>query len=272
MNQSDVVVGLKEMQPTALRFAAQKAVDLHAHLRVIHSLDVHAPGGFEYTPHDPWQAFGKRVLADARTFVEGLETSPPADFVMHSWSPYDALRDAAESASLLVVGVDAAAWFGPLFAGSVTERLITHSPIPVAVVPERAWPHEITGPVFVAIDDHGPAAGPLQFAFTEAARTTRELHVAHVIAEETLFQRSESQTLKASEVLAEWSEKFPDVTVTQRFFYDDPDDGCVRVSEEASLLVLGRRKKQIFGHPVLAEIAKRVHCPCIVVPDEEDSR
>lgn len=269
MNQSDIVVGLKEMQPTALRFAAQKAGDLHAHLRVIHSLDVHAAGGFEYTPHDSWQASGKRVLADARTFIDGLDTSQPAGFVLHSWSPYDALLDAAESAAMLVVGVDANAWFGPLFAGSVTERLITHSPIPVAVVPERAWQHEITGPVFVAIDNHGPATGPLQFAFTEADRTTRELHVAHVIPEETLFHRSESQTFEAAEALAERSEKFPDVTVKQRFFYDDPDDGCVRVSEEASLLVLGRRKKQIFGHPVLAEIAKRVHCPCIVVPEED---
>jgi nucleotide-binding universal stress UspA family protein len=169
---------------------------------------------------------------------------------------------------MLVVGVDAASWSGPLFGGSVTERLITHSDIPVAIVPERTWPDEISGPVFVAIDARTPAAGPLRFAFTEASRTARELHVAHVIPEMTTYEQAQPRRIDVSEVLAGWSEEFPDVTIKHRFFFDDADDGCVRASEEASLLVLGRRKTKIFGHPILGEIAKSVHCPCVVVPDE----
>jgi nucleotide-binding universal stress UspA family protein len=268
MNQSSIVVGVKELQPTALRFAAQAAVDRQAHLIVVHSLDVRVAGDFVGMPHDTWHAAGERVLQGARTFVKNLDPSPSADYVLHSWSAYEALREQAANASMVVVGVDGAAWFGPLFAGSVTERLITHSDVPVAVIPELASSDETSGPIIVAIDTRTPAAGPLRYAFTEADRTTHELQVAHAIPEGDLFHGSQSHKIDVSEVLAGWCEEFPDVKVRHRFFFDDPDGGCLRASEEASLLVLGRRKTQIFGHPVLTEIAQRVHCPCVVVPDE----
>ena len=78
--------------------------------------------------------------------------------------------------------------------------------------------------------------------------------------------------IDVSEVLAGWPEEFPAVTVKHRFFFDDADEGCVRLSEEASLLVLGRRETHVYGHPVLAEVAKRVHCPCVVVPEDWKAR
>lgn len=273
MNQNVVVIGVKEKQPTALRFAAQAAIERHTNLLIVHCLDIRTAADFVSMPYgtfppESWRAAGEAVIEEARAFVKGLNPSPGVECAVADGLPFQTLRDEATHASMLVVGVDAAAWFGPLFGGSVTERLISHSDGPVAVVPERAWPDEITGPVFVAIDTRTPAAGPLRFAFEHADRTTHELHVAHVIAETDTFYGSQSHMIDVSEVIAGWSEEFPDVTVRHRFFFDDADEGCVRASEEASLLVLGRRKTHIFGHPVLAEIAKRTHCPCVVVPDE----
>jgi nucleotide-binding universal stress UspA family protein len=273
MNGNVVVVGVKEKQPTALRFAAQAATERHTNLRIVNCLDVRTAADFVSVPYntfppESWRAAGEAVIEEARAFVNELDPHPAVECAVADGLPFQTLREEAKHASMLVVGLDAAAWFGPLFGGSVTERLITHSPVPVAVVPERAWPDEITGPIFVAIDTQTPAAGPLRFAFAEADRTTKELHVAHVIPEMDMFHRSQSHKVGVSEVLAGWSEEFPDVVVKRRFFFDEADEGCVRVSEEASLLVLGQRATQIFGHPVLTEIAKRTHCPCVVVPDD----
>jgi nucleotide-binding universal stress UspA family protein len=273
MKQTAIVVGLKEKQPTALRFAAQAAIDHRTSMRVVHCLDIRTAADFvsvPYTTFPPksWRAAGEVILDDARTVIDGLDPKPETEYVLADGMPFQTLRDETADASMMVVGIDANGFYGPLFGGSVTERLITHSPVPVAVVPERPWPDEVTGPIFVAIDTRSPAEGPLRFAFTEADRTTHELHVAHVIPDLDMFGRSESHKVDVSEVLAGWCEEFPDVRIKHRFFFDQAEDGCVRVSEEASLLVLGRRKNHIFGHPVLGEIAKRVHCPCVVVPDE----
>jgi nucleotide-binding universal stress UspA family protein len=201
-----------------------------------------------------------------------MNPRPGVELEIADGRPFQTLRAAAEHSAMLVVGVDTAYWAGPLSGGSVTERLITRSNVPVAVVPERSFPGELSGPIFVAIDTRSPAAGPLRFAFMEADRTTHELHVAHIIPTLDMFYGSQSHKIAVSEVLAGWCEEFPDVTVKHRFFFDDADDGCIRASEEASLLVLGHRKSHVFGHPVLAEIAKRVHCPCVVVPDEWEVR
>lgn len=274
MNQNVVVIGVKEKQPTALRFAAQAAVDRGTNLRIVHCLDIRTAADFVSVPHnafppESWRSAGEAVIEEARAFVKELDLCPGVELAVAEGRPFPTLRDEAAYASLLVVGVDEAAWFGPLFGGSVTDRLISHAACPVAVVPEQAWPDEATGPIFVAIDARTPAAGPLRFAFEQADRSSHELHVAHVIPEQDMFRgRSHSHKIDLSEVLAGWSEEYPDVTVKRRFFFDEAAEGCVRVSEEARLLVVGRRKTQIVGHPVLTEIARRVHCPCVVVPDE----
>lgn len=277
MNHKAVVVGVKEKQPTALRFAAHAAAARHTTVRVVHCLDIRTAADFVSVPYttfppEAWRGAGEAVIDDARTTINELEPRPEAEYALIDGLPYQTLRDESAGADLLVVGADAAAWFGPLFGGSVSERLIEHADVPIAVVPERAWPDEPVGPIFVAIDTRTPAAGPLRFAFMEADRTKNELHVAHVIPEMDMFGQTQSHRIDVSEVLAGWSEEFPDVAVRHRYFFDEAAEGCVRASEEASLLVLGRRKTHIFGHPVLAEIARRVHCPCVVVPDEWKAR
>jgi nucleotide-binding universal stress UspA family protein len=277
MNQNVVVVGIKEKQETALRFAARAAIDRHTNLRIVHCLDIRTAADFVSVPYktfppESWRAAGDAVIEQARAFVKELTAHPDVECAVVDGRPFQTLRDEAAAASMLVLGTDATYGFGPIFDGGVTARLIGHSDIPVAVVPERSWPEEITGPVMVAVDTRTLAEGPLRFAFEAASRTDNELHVLHVIPETDMFYRSQSHKIQVSEVLAGWAEEFPDVIVKNRFFFDEADTGCVRASEEASLLVVGRRKTQVLGHPVLSEIARRVHCPCVVVPDEWTGR
>jgi hypothetical protein len=75
-----------------------------------------------------------------------------------------------------------------------------------------------------------------------------------------------------SEALAGWSELYPDVQVTRRLVFDETDEGCLDATKDAALFVLGRATHPgingIFGHPVITQIARRTHCPSVVVPND----
>jgi nucleotide-binding universal stress UspA family protein len=270
-----VIVGVKDKQVTALRFAARVAVARGAGLRIIHCVDVPSVVEFVTTPNDVWRSTGQGVLDDAAAAL-GDEIPPSAvEYELDDGPPYNTLlEEAIGGALMVVVGADTTGWFEDLRDGSVAHRLASHSPVPVATVPEHAWAVEDTGTVVVAIDGRSAATGPLRFAFEEASRRQADLHVVHIVPEKDMFHRSMSHRLEVAEVLAGWSEEFPDVRVTRRLLFDEADEGTVRASEEASLLILGRRSEtgisRLLGHPVLAEVTRRVHCPCVVVPDEAE--
>jgi len=271
-----VVVGLKEKQPTALRFAAEMALEHNVGLRVVHCLDIRSAGDFVSMPHNSWRAAGAAILEDARHIIDDVHPHPTTEYRLDSGLPYYTLREESEVATMVVVGVDAVGRRHDLFGGTVTERLTTQSPVPLAVVPERSWPNDSSGTVFVAMDGRTPATGSIRFAFAEASRRNAELHALQVVPTDDVFGDTLPHRLGVSEALADWSEEFPDVNVIQRFLFDDADDGCVRATEEADLLILGRGPttvmSQLLGHPVLSELISRTHCPYVVVPDDWEGR
>ena len=272
MNARPVVVGVKDKQPTAVRFAAEMALAHHVGLRVVHCLEIRSAGDFVSMPHDSWRAAGEAILEDARELIQHEHPHPSAEFRMDSGLPYYTLHEESEHATMVVVGLDAAGRLSSIFGGTVARRLITQSAVPVAVVPERSWPSEPGGSVFVAVDARTPAAGSIRFAFAEASRRNVELHAVHVVPEREIVGDTMPHRIGVSEALAGWSEEFPEVKVTRQFIFDDADDGCIRATESAALLVLGRGPDtamgRLLGHPTLSEIAERAHCPCIVVPDD----
>jgi nucleotide-binding universal stress UspA family protein len=272
-NRRKVVVGIESIQPMALKFAAKAAVAHGVGLRVIHCATAPAVGEFVTVPNDVWQSAGRSLLDDASDILGDSISPDDVEYELLEDLPFSTLLDEANSgAPMVVVGVDTTGWFEDLLDGSVAHRLATHSPVPVAVVPERPWTAVDAGDVFVAIDGRSPATGPLRFAFEEADQRRVGLQVLHVVPEDDMFYRSMSHRVQVAEVLAGWSEEFPDVRVTRRQFFDEADEGTIRASEEAALLVLGRRSEnglaRLLGHPVLAEVTRRVQCPCVIVPDE----
>lgn len=272
MIDKPVIVGLKDKQPTALRFAAEMALARNVGLRVVHCLEIRSAGDFVSMPHDSWRAAGEAILEDARGLVHDMDPHPKSEYWMDSGLPSYTLHEESEGATMVVVGVDSTGRLGSLFSGTITRRLVMHSAAPIAVVPERSFPSNATGGVFVALDARTPAAGSIRFAFAEASRRNAELHAIHVVPETDMLGDMAPHRIGLAEALAGWSEEFPDVKVTRRFFFDDSDEGCIRATEEASLLVLGRGPKtvisRLLGHPVLTEIASRAQCPCVVVPDD----
>lgn len=269
MSDLDIVVGIKDKQPAALKFAADAAQARGVGLRVVHSLDLRVAGDFVSVPHDTWEKSGEQLLDTTRDLLRGLGATVHREFVLSTRSAYLTLRDEAKRAALVVVGTDTPGWGNRLFRGSVTERLATHSPAPLAIVPEKSWPGDAQGDVVVAIDARGAASGPLRFAFSEADRRGSALQVIHVVPLDSNSTDALPERVGVAEVLAGWTQEFPDVKVTTHLLFDEPDDGCVRVSSEADLLVLGRCDTKVplpFAHPVLAQVIGRAHCPSVVVP------
>jgi nucleotide-binding universal stress UspA family protein len=276
MTVKPIVVGLKEKQPTALRFATEMAIAHNVGVRVIHCLDIRSAGDFVSMPHDSWRAAGAAILEDAGRIIDDVHPHPTTEYRLDSGLPFYTLRDESDNATMVVVGIDSAGRKQGVFGGTVTDRLAAHSPVPVAIVPERSWPHDPSGTVVVAVDARTPAPGPLGFAFAEASRRNAELQAVHVVPVTDMFGDTLPHRVGLSEALAGWAEEFPDVKVSRRFLFDDADEGCVRVTDEADLLILGRGPttvmNQLLGHPVLSEITTRAHCPCVVVPDDWEGR
>ena len=270
MTKHPVVVGVKDRQPTAVRFAVEAATARGVGVRVVHCVSPLVAGDLAFATDAAWRAVGQQVMDAAHEVIAGAGSPPEAEYDLSVGSPRDVLQDAASSAALVVVGTDPVGRMDRLFSGKVSEFLAKNSPAPVAIIPESTW-QSTGGGVFDALDAKTLARGPLRFAFDEASRRGDRLYAVHVVAPETARDDAEAIRAEIAEVMAGWSSEYPDVRVTHRLLFEDADDGCLRASAEADLLVLGRfndpGSRGLSAHPVLTQIARRAHCPVVVVPD-----
>jgi hypothetical protein len=190
-------------------------------------------------------------------------------------APTRVLAEQANQAAIVVVGTDAAGWADRLFGGRVAEYLVKRSPAPVAIVPESTLPSPSSGGVFVALETGPLATEVLRFAFGEASHRGTDLHVIHTVPVGSDHDVVSDERQRIAIQLSGWSEKYQDVKVARTLVFDRPDQGCLRATEEAGLLVLGRSAGPKFtmpwSHPILTQIARHAHCPCVVVPLGRDS-
>lgn len=273
MNRNPVVIGVKENQPTALRFAADAALARGVDLHVVHCLEPLIAGDIVLPVDDHLQTAAQATLDSAKDLIDFFEAAPAVTYEISIGSPTAILGEAADKASLVVVGRDEADWAARLLTDKVAERLAKHAHVPVAIVPEWSQTHHTGTGVCVALDGRSPASGPLEFAFIEASRQRRKkLHVIHVPSVSVSLDEMDEVRAEMSEILAGWSEEFPGVEVTRRLVFDETDEGCLDATRDAAMFVLGREThagiKGLFGHPILAEIVRRTQCPSVVVPND----
>jgi len=270
MEIKPIVVGIEDNQPSAVRFAAEAAAQRGAELRVVHCLE----GTDDLSPWDDNDddsldlepTVGQDVLDAAQELIEAMPSPPRTQYLLGAGSPYETLLTEASQASLVVVGTDSVGRMDRFFDGTVTEYLVKHAPIPVAIVPEQSWPLSPGAGVVLALDTRAMASGPIHFAFEEANRRDAELHVTHVAPPGmTSFETSSLRT-EIAEILAGWPQRYPRVKLTRGLTHGSPDEGCIGESAGAELLVLGRGNGRL-RHPVLTQLARRAQCPCIVVPE-----
>lgn len=274
-NSRPVVIGIGDKQPTALRYALNEAARRGADLRVVHSAGVPAQAAAFYVGEELLEGLleeGQKVLDDAQHFVEGEGSTVEVTYALTTAAPIDALEAAAHEANPLIIGADDISWPDRLLGGAIATHIALHAPCPVVVVPERIYPTPLSGGVLIALDGDTSARGPIQFAFEAASTRDNVLHVLHAIPPATTTEDAEAMRANVGEVLAGWSDTYPDVKVYLTFTIDDPEEACIRATGLSELVVVGRPHRHslpfALARPLAAEVLTHAHCPVAVVPSD----
>jgi nucleotide-binding universal stress UspA family protein len=126
----------------ALEFAAEEAVVRDATLKVITALDLSNKALSQARPvpelFDNLQRLGEDMVGEAVKRAEELHPGLTCETEVLHGRPQDAIVEAAEGVTMLVVGRRGQGGLASLLLGSVAGYVVNHSPCPVVVVPPAA--------------------------------------------------------------------------------------------------------------------------------------
>jgi nucleotide-binding universal stress UspA family protein len=216
------------------------------------------------------------ALADASSDVE-VTTS------VVDGHPVTVLREASESAQLMVLGSRGVGGIAGLLLGSTATRVVSHARCPVVVLPdEAAVLVDGRRSVVVGVEGRHGDDEVLAFAFNEADGRRSDLVAVHAWEEVVLdtslrtvnplidwagVVTDEERVL--AEALAGWRDKEPDVPVREVVVRDRAARALVGASMTAEMLVVGHRERRAPGSTVHG-VLNRASCPVAVVPLAEE--
>lgn len=268
-----VGVGPGDRQTTALACAVGEAERRGAPLRIVHATGAPAQGTDLYISDAMLAELrdeGQKVLDDVKHLLDETAPSATVSYVLHASDVVDALMLEGATASVLIVGADDIPWPERLLGGAVAAYVARHAPCPVVVVPEHTSPTPLFGGIVVALDGETAATGPLRFAFEEARIGDHELHALYATRAGAITHDPGRVQATVGEVLAGWSEQFPDVHVLRHFALDTPEEACVRASSQAELLVMGRPHDRGlpagWSRGLALKVLRHAWCPVAIVP------
>ncbi|MFC4786680.1 universal stress protein [Nocardioides sp. MAHUQ-72] len=287
-----ITVGIDDSDPSfhALRWAVRQAELEQRPLCVLHSYDprpvVYSSLGATFPGVDLTDALDKaaeEVLHRARQ--EAREQSPdvPVTLVWSTLDPREALAEAARSASLLVVASRGRGAMSHLLLGSTGSWISHHAPCPVVVVrgeaeaEDRRW-------IVVGSDGTSDSDAAIEFGFRQAELHGARLTVVRCLAlevgglhrpHEGPVEEDVPERRALEESVAKASARHPDVRVECELRRGSASGHLTRVSEGASMVVLGSHPRHGVGAFGLGGIRRAVteHAACsvAVVPGEPTS-
>lgn len=268
-----IVVGIRDEQPGLLDFASGLAGTLGADMRVVHAYTVPFPHAYTavYAGQDPSDALGdasRQVMSDARSHLEDTGARDDVEYELVYGYPPAVLGVESHRAKALVIGTDDLSWIDRISGAAVTNYLCIHAASPVVVVPPTVSAFQIAD-ITVTIDGETSAHGPLQFAFELADKASVDLHVLHATHHLSSFSDIESARALVAEVLAGWSQAYPDVPVISKLTTGDPADRALSTTGDASLIVAGRphpARRGGWRSPVARTLVNAGMRPIAVVP------
>jgi nucleotide-binding universal stress UspA family protein len=289
-NARPVVVGvaLSDTSDLALEWAATEADRLGRPLTVLHAYEPGAypavragiPGGpvvtdLDETLKDIAQQTASQCADRVRRSHPGLEVRALTPF-----GPAGAtLVDASRGAELVVVGAHGRGALKGMLFGSVSTHVCAHSHTPVIVVREAVSRSLTDARVVVGVHGSETSQAALAFAYAQASsrglgltivhtwqRDGDEVSVAWGIDWEELGEQERSLV---AEAVAGFGEQYPDVDVRRHVTQGDPVAELGRLSENASLLVVGTHGRGTvsgwFKGSVSQPLLRAAHCPVAVV-------
>jgi nucleotide-binding universal stress UspA family protein len=286
ITEGSVVVGVdgSPSGESALRWAMNEARRTLLPLHVVHALEnevVLSSGHQLGTKEAP--ASSDPIMTAALDVVRA--TAPELATTPHSVTGFapTTLIAASKIAGTVVVGSHGRSAIPTALLGSVSQQVAIHSSCPVVIVREdgtRGDPR--SGHIVVGVDGSEASQPAIGYAFAYASSTGKRLTAVHTWWWEPLegvslgepwvgdwTQIASQEEALVSELLAGWSQRYPDVQVRQHVVRGDPVVELLDHSEGASLLVVGSRGRGGFIGLVLGSVSRRIlkraTCPVAVV-------
>lgn len=273
-----VVVGIdgSPSSDRALDWAIDHAVRERRQLTLAHGID---PAGVAWTDPmggshravvDAMADDGRRLLADARAYVEIRQPDLGVNQTAWMADPRVTLLKLAERASLVVVGSRGRGPVASLLLGSVGLAVVRHATCPVVVV-RPGNPGRVRNGVVVGVDGGPSSRATVEFAYRQASLRQLPLTILHGI-EEVWPPNATDDDLRISvtEPLSGLVEKYPDVTTRLELVREDAATVLVEQSRKMDLVVLGAhhggRLSTMLTGSVALSVVEHAECPVAIVP------
>jgi len=249
---------------------------------------VHADGSRRFDPHYGDADAGAALAA----FVEaalGAEAASRVTRRVVCDLPVPALLDASEGAALVAVGARGLGGFRGLLLGSVSQQVLHHARVPLAVIrpAEGGGDGSGAGRVIVGVDGSPSSAAALTWAITEGAARGAVVEVIHAWEPPVLYgpvagvAGFEAAAVEdaGERLLREMVERATEAAgaappaVERTVATGGAASSLLDAAKAADLLVVGRRGLGGFGRLLLGSVsdhvARHAPCPVVVVPGEE---
>ncbi|WP_405595360.1 universal stress protein [Streptomyces sp. NBC_01410] len=199
--------------------------------------------------------------------------------------PVEVLQAAAKEAEVLVLGSRGLSTLTGFLIGSVSMSVLAHAERPVVLVRagERAEDEHLPTPggsgqqrhayrdVVLGLDIARPCEEVIEYAFGAAAARGADLRIVHGWSLPPVFgydpaaidpvHNSELATRESAaltDVLGPWRSKFPGVRVEEQCVVGRAADHLADASTDASLVVIGRRRRRAAAGAHLGPVAHAV--------------
>jgi nucleotide-binding universal stress UspA family protein len=284
--QRAVVVGVdgSTNSDVALDWAVDEATRKGLQLHIIHAFSTDYPLTsirFGYSI-DRLRELALKVRTDSILRARCAKPDLGITWEHLTCGPAAALVGASETADTLVVGAQGMGAARDPLMGSVSAQVAEHAHCPVVVVHTSPTPAPAKAPVVVGIDGSASSMNAIAYAFEQASSRGVGLTALHAgwveygdaaaassirSADWQMFAQ-EGQALVA-ESLADWQEKYPDVTVRRRSVRAFPVGALAHESKKACLVVVGTRGCGGFAGLALGSVSQgvmhRARCPVAIV-------
>lgn len=261
----------------ALRWAIDTAEHTHHQLRAV--VVAMAPETSVPVLREYEQEFAASAAALARDLIKHGREVEGTVAVQHGLT-VPVLLEEAQDCALLVVG---SRGHGPVESrvlGSVSQHLAGHTAGPVAVI--RPALNIRARRILVGIDGSEPSRRALEYACERATVTDDEVVAVHayrfplltatplaVLPEDIDNTVVDAAERYVSELIAGIATDYPDVALRGTAVVGRPARVLARLSDDASLVVVGSRGRHAFQEMLLGSVAQetlyRAECSVVVV-------
>lgn len=277
----------------AVSWAAQEAMLREVPLLLVHVEE--SPAGPE-TPPDFARAQADRTKSLLRDAADTARSRHPGLEVTTDTAQgraADVLTAAANHAEEMVLGSRGLGRVAGFLTGSASLPVVATSRQPVVLVrsqgatepsPQGEAPGDAGSGIVLGLDIRHPCDLLIAFAFGEASRTGAELRVVHSWSQPAAYgyaaimdpgigvELEQRVAAGLADMIRPWRSRFTEVTVTEKTVNGPAAAELIHASEDAALLVVGRRSRGIPTGPRLGHVAQAaIHhsgAPVAVVPHQ----